>query len=200
MTSYMVQQLVHVTLNFRCFHRIVYIVVYGMFVRQHTFFICVDCEWKSFELRWASLTGWVLVFLFTNAVILILQSVQLAGCDCFFPLPDTVQNLCHTVSTDLWNCSMHITFPAWDAIFTTLCVVERFGNSVGMNYKFDHITYSDAFSFHYCALQFMSKTIYFMCTPYLQLFYCNDQVSSMYLFIGQFTIRICHTWGVCVIC
>jgi hypothetical protein len=60
MTSYMLQQLVHVTLNCSCFHRIVYTVVYGMFVRQHTWFICVEYEWKPLEFRWTSLTVWVL--------------------------------------------------------------------------------------------------------------------------------------------
>jgi hypothetical protein len=35
--------------------------------------------------------------------------------------------------------------------------VETFGNSNGTNYKLDYTTYSNAFSFHFSAFQFMSN-------------------------------------------
>jgi hypothetical protein len=35
--------------------------------------------------------------------------------------------------------------------------VESFGNSRGMNYKLDHITYSNAFGFHSFAFPLMSN-------------------------------------------
>jgi hypothetical protein len=49
--------------------------------------------------------------------------------------------------------------PTWDSILTIVSVVlqvEIFGNSSATNYKLDHITCSDAFSFLVSASQFMS--------------------------------------------
>jgi hypothetical protein len=48
----------------------------------------------------------------------------------------------------------------WDAILTTVSAalqVERYGNSSETNYKVDHITYSNAFSFHSSAFRLMSN-------------------------------------------
>jgi hypothetical protein len=49
---------------------------------------------------------------------------------------------------------------AWDVIVTTVALqVERFGNWIGMNYKLDHISRWDTFSFHSSAFRFMSNVI-----------------------------------------
>jgi hypothetical protein len=58
-------------------------------------------------------------------------------------------------SMSLVPCSSKTSMTStWDAILTTVSValqVKRFGNSSGMNYKIDHITCSNAFSFQSCA-------------------------------------------------
>jgi hypothetical protein len=48
----------------------------------------------------------------------------------------------------------------WGTVSTTVSAalqVERFGNSSGTNYKLDHITNSNTFSFHSSAFRFMSN-------------------------------------------
>jgi hypothetical protein len=53
----------------------------------------------------------------------------------------------------------YLVFSTWDAILITSVAlqVDRLGNSSGTNYKHDHVTYSNAFSFHSCAFRFMSN-------------------------------------------
>jgi hypothetical protein len=60
----------------------------------------------------------------------------------------------------LKNHIMYLTFSVSDTILPTVSVVfqtERSGNSQVMNYKLNHITYSNAFSSHFSAFQLMSN-------------------------------------------
>jgi hypothetical protein len=101
-------------------------------------------------------------FSFTNAASLIIQFMLLVNQHfCFLPF-QTLWNLLCTVTADvdLWNHSTHLVFSTWDTILTTSSVglqVERCGNSSGTNYRLDHITYINAFSFYSSAFWFMSN-------------------------------------------
>jgi hypothetical protein len=102
-------------------------------------------------------------FPFENAASLIKQFIPLVNRHfCWRFPPNIVRNLLCTATGDLdsWNHSTHLAFSTWDSILTAVSAalkVERFGNSNSTNYKFDHITYSNAFSFLTAALRFMNS-------------------------------------------
>jgi uncharacterized membrane protein (DUF2068 family) len=129
------------------------------------------------KVTWTELS-WLVdscIFMFINAASRILQSVPLAGWHSFVVSLLTLFRIsCHTVTRD-WNCNL------WDAIVTTLSLVERFGNSVGLNYKFDHTTHSDAFGFHSCAILFMSSVTVKWCIFHVYTLY-NEMSLCLPLF------------------
>lgn len=149
-------------LNIKCYHRILCIVLCGTFNCQAV------CQFDLHGLHNGScsdfihltFSGWLSssVFSCTNANSLIKQFIPLVNwyfCWRFPPYP--TQNLLYTAKTDLdsWNNDTHLAIFTWDTIFTLQ--VERYENSSSTNYKFDHITCSNAFSFHSCTFQFMSN-------------------------------------------
>jgi hypothetical protein len=112
-------------------------------------------------------------------------------------LPNTVRNLLCIVTAGLnsWNHSMHLAFSTRDAISTTVNValqMERFGNSSGTNYKLDHITYSNAFSFHSSAFRFTSSVTVKWYTFHVNILYSG----SVWVASIRCIYRVSHlTWN-----
>jgi hypothetical protein len=123
---------------------------------QNAWLICMDCKKvPQASSTWALVIDHLPGFFFTHATSLIKKCVSF-----FVGYPLKKKDLLNTVTSDPWNPSTHLAFPAWDTIFQIVSIalqVGRFGDSGSMNYKLDHVTYSNKFSLNSCAIWFMSN-------------------------------------------